>query len=90
MRRRGIDSSGKRSKHLSQYLEQPFDYVITVCDQAAEICPIFRVRAQRIHWSFPDPAAVQGSAAEILAAFERGFEPIKNDASRVFRKRLIP
>ena len=71
MARRGIDISGQRSKHLSEYIKQPFDTVITVCDQAAETCPIFPGKAQRIHWSFPDPATAQGSEAEILAAFER-------------------
>ncbi|MEO8393081.1 MAG: arsenate reductase ArsC [Chloroflexota bacterium] len=71
MRQRGIDISGQRSKHLSEYLNQPFDFVITVCDQAAETCPIFPGSAQRIHWSFPDPAAVEGSDDEILAAFEQ-------------------
>ena len=71
MQRRGNDISGQRSKHLSEYIEQPFDFVITVCDQAAETCPIFPGRAQCIHWSFPDPAAAQGSDVEILVAFER-------------------
>ena len=71
MKERGIDISGQRSKDLSEYLNEPFDYVITVCDQATETCPIFPGKAQRIHWSFPDPAAVQGSDADILAAFER-------------------
>jgi arsenate reductase len=71
MRRRGIDISGQRSKHLSDYLDQPFNYVITVCDQAAETCPIFPGRAQRIHWSFPDPAAAEGTEAEIMASFEQ-------------------
>ena len=71
MRNRGIDISGQRSKHLSEYLSQPFDYVITVCDLAAETCPVFPGKAQRIHWSFPDPAAAQGSDDDILAAFER-------------------
>ena len=65
MQQRGLDISGQRSKHLSEYLDQPFDYVITVCDQAAETCPIFPGKAQRIHWSFPDPAA-----GGDLAAFE--------------------
>lgn len=71
MSQRGIDISGQSSKHLSEYLDQPFDYVITVCDNAAETCPVFPGRAQRIHWSFPDPAAAQGSDADILAAFIR-------------------
>ena len=68
---RGIDISGHRSKHLREYLDQPFDYVITVCDQAAETCPIFPGRAERIHWSFPDPAAVVGSDEERLASFRQ-------------------
>jgi arsenate reductase len=71
MEKRGIDISGQRSKHLSEYLDQPFDYVITVCNQAAETCPIFPGKAERIHWSFPDPAAIEGSDAEMLAAFEQ-------------------
>lgn len=71
MRKRGIDISGQRSKHLSEYLNQPFDYVITVCEQAAETCPIFPGRAHRIHWSFPDPAAVEGSDEEKLTEFEQ-------------------
>ena len=71
MHKRGIDISEQRSKHLSEYLEQPFDYVITVCDQAAETCPIFPGKAQRIHWSFPDPAAVEGGEAERLASFRQ-------------------
>jgi arsenate reductase len=71
MTERGIDISGHRSKHLREYIEQPFDYVITVCDQAAETCPVFPGRAQRIHWSFPDPAAVEGSDEEKLASFRQ-------------------
>jgi arsenate reductase len=71
MRERGIDISGQRSKHLDEFRAQPFDYVITVCDSAAETCPVFPGRARRIHWSFPDPAAVAGSNAERQAAFRQ-------------------
>lgn len=71
MDERGIDLRLHRSKHLNEFLNQPFDYVITVCDNAAESCPVFPGPAQRIHWSFPDPAAVKGSEEEQLAAFRQ-------------------
>ena len=71
MEERGINISGHRSKHLNEYLDQPFDYVITVCDDAAETCPLFPGKAERIHWSFPDPSAATGSEEERLAVFRR-------------------
>lgn len=67
MGERGIDISGQWSKSLDQYLNQPFDYVLTVCDHAAETCPLFPGRAERIHWSFPDPAAVDDPQARLEA-----------------------
>lgn len=71
MAERQIDISHHRSKHLNEFLGQPFDYIITVCDNAAEHCPVFPGNATRIHWSFPDPAAVQGSEEERLNSFRR-------------------
>src|SRR4051794_29291141 len=71
MAARGIDMSGQRSKHLDEYRSQPFDFVITVCDSAAETCPLFPGRAERIHWSFPDPAAAEGTHDERLVVFFR-------------------
>ena len=59
-----IDISAQRSKHLEEYLGQSFDFVITVCDRARESCPIFPGDPERIHWSFPDPAAVEGEEAQ--------------------------
>ena len=67
----GIDHSWARSKSVNEFLGQHFDYVITVCDNANESCPVFPADTERIHWSFPDPAAVEGSETERLAAFRR-------------------
>lgn len=67
----GIDIAHARSKHLCEFLGQDFAYVITVCDQASESCPIFPGSPQRIHWSFDDPSRVQGTDAERYRAFER-------------------
>ena len=67
----GIDLSGHRSKHVDEFVGQEFSYVITVCDNAKESCPIFPGKTQRIHWSFEDPAGVQGSEEERLAAFRK-------------------
>jgi len=67
----GIDIAGNRSKSVDEFAGQPFDFVITVCDSANEACPVFQAGVQRIHWSFEDPAAVEGSYEERLAAFRR-------------------
>ena len=67
----GIDLAGHRSKHVREFDGQHFDYVVTVCDNANESCPIFPGNTERIHWSFPDPAASEGSETERLAAFRR-------------------
>jgi arsenate reductase (thioredoxin) len=69
MEEREIDIRHHRSKHLDEFLQEPFDFVITVCDNAAESCPLFPGPAQRIHWSFPDPAGVEGSEEERLHSF---------------------
>jgi arsenate reductase len=65
----GIDIGGHRSKSADEFLNQTFDYVITVCDNANEACPIFPGEVRRLHWPFPDPAVVTGSESERLAAF---------------------
>ncbi len=67
----GIDISNHRSKSLDEFLDTPFDYVITVCDNANESCPIFPGPARRIHWSFNDPAAAVGTEEEIINEFRR-------------------
>lgn len=71
MREIGIDISGHRSKGVDEFHGQTFDYVITVCDDANESCPTFPGPTKRIHWSFPDPAAVTGSQADREPAFRK-------------------
>ncbi len=73
----GIDISGHRSKCLDEFLGEPFDYVITVCDNAAENCPVFPGKATRIHWSFDDPADASGTEDEQLVVFRRVRDEIK-------------
>jgi arsenate reductase (thioredoxin) len=65
----GVDISGQESKTLDRYLKEPFDYVITVCDDANEACPFFPEAANRLHWSFEDPSKAEGSEEERLAVF---------------------
>ncbi|MAU00537.1 MAG: ArsR family transcriptional regulator [Anaerolineaceae bacterium] len=65
----GFDISQQQSRHMDEFVGQKFDYVITVCDQVREVCPVFPNEPQQIHWSFPDPAAVVGSEADQFAAF---------------------
>lgn len=67
----GIDISSHRSKSVDEFLDKPFDYVITVCDNAKESCPIFPGNVERIHWSFDDPAAFEGMDEEKLTEFRR-------------------
>jgi arsenate reductase len=65
----GVDISGQESKTLERYQQEPFDYVITVCDDANEACPIFPGAQSRLHWSFKDPSKAEGSEEERLAVF---------------------
>src|SRR5215471_12428538 len=71
MRELGIDISGHRSKSVDEFDGQQFDYVITVCDNARETCPVFFGAAQKLHHDFEDPAAVTGSDEQRLAVFRR-------------------
>ena len=77
MRELGIDISGHRSKPVDEFAGQRFDYVLTVCDNARESCPIYPEHANRLHHSFDDPAAVEGDEEERLAAFRRVRDEIR-------------
>jgi protein-tyrosine-phosphatase len=68
----GIAADGLRSKSVDEYLGQTFDFVITVCDDARQACPVFPGVAQSLHWSYQDPAKAEGEAAQ-AAAFRRVF-----------------
>jgi arsenate reductase (thioredoxin) len=67
----GVDITGQESKTLDRYLEEPFDYVITVCDEANEACPFFPGARNRLHWSLEEPSRVEGSEEERLDVFRR-------------------
>ncbi len=82
MKEIGIDISGQRSKSVEEFTSQRFDAVITVCDNARESCPVLPGAPQRIHWSYEDPAAVEGSQEEKLAAFRR----VRDDLARRLRE----
>jgi arsenate reductase len=77
MREVGIDISGQHSKSVEEFLDEEFDYVITVCDNANERCPVFPGRTKRIHWSFEDPAAASGDEAAKLTVFRRVRDQIR-------------
>ncbi len=71
MKELGIDITGRRSKSVDEFAGQKFDFVLTVCDNAKESCPIYPGHANRLHRNFEDPATAQGSEQERLAVFRR-------------------
>jgi arsenate reductase (thioredoxin) len=77
MRELGIDISSHRSRSVDEFTGQEFDYVITVCDNANESCPVFPGRTRRIHWGFEDPAEVKGDEARRMAVFRRVRDEIR-------------
>lgn len=84
MREIGIDISHQRSKDVGSLLGQHIPYVITVCDNAKERCPIFPRTYKFLHWSFEDPAAAQGSHQEKLAVFRRVRDEIAQRIDKEF------
>ncbi len=69
----GLDASWARSKSVTEFLGEPFDYVITVCDQARQSCPVFPGVHESLHWGYEDPAEAEGTEEERLEVFRRVF-----------------
>ncbi len=87
MRELGMDISGHRSKNVNEFEGQEFDYVITVCDNARESCPVFFGKAEKLHHDFEDPATFTGSMEERLALFRRVRDELRRFLSE-FSKRV--
>jgi protein-tyrosine-phosphatase/DNA-binding transcriptional ArsR family regulator len=87
MRERCIDIASRRSKHLSEFIEERFDYVISLCDRVREVCPEFPKHPDLIHWSIPDPARTGSTDKETYPAFQRTAEEL--DARIPFLLELI-
>lgn len=86
MREIGIDIGAQRSKSVDQYSGQSFDYVVTVCDNARDACPVFPAGTSRLHWSFEDPAAAEGTEEQRLAAFRRIRDQIQERVKAFLRE----
>jgi arsenate reductase len=80
MKDAGVDISSQRSKHLDEFAQQDFLFVITVCDSAREACPAFPGALYQLHWSFDDPAAATGTDEEKLNVFRRVRDEIRDQA----------
>ena len=73
----GVDISSAKSKTLERFLQDPFDLIITVCDGANEVCPVFPRAKKRLHWSIDDPAGVIGKPEEVMTAFRKARDELK-------------
>jgi len=87
----GIDISTARPKNVSQFLDQPFDYVITVCGEADENCPLFRGKVgKREHIGFDDPAKATGTDTQLFAVFRRVRDEIRERFTDYYRREIKP
>ena len=82
----GIDISGQDSETLHRYLDEPFDHVVTVCDDANEACPVFPGARNRLHWSFRDPSRATGDDEERLGVFRE----VRDEILARVEKELVP
>ncbi len=84
----GVDISRHTSKSLQEFIGQPFDYVITVCDNAREACPAFPGAANQLHWGFDDPAHAQGTDEEKMREFRRVRDEIQDRLRKFLPARM--
>lgn len=84
----GIDISGNSSDHISRYEGQPFDYVITLCGDANEKCPLFFGGVQRLHMGFEDPPKARGTEEEVMTVYRRVRDEIRRTMRDFFEKEL--
>jgi arsenate reductase len=82
----GIDISSHRSKSVDEFIDQPFDYVVMVCDDSQADCPFFPGGKEYIHHAFNDPAACRGTDEEVLACFRRSRDEIRGWIEETFIK----
>lgn len=73
----GLGHEWARSKSMTDFLDTPFDHVITVCDDAAEVCPVFPGPAVRTHWSIPDPAKARGTDDQVLGVYRATYADLR-------------
>jgi arsenate reductase len=88
MKEDGIDISDQTSKNVSEYRQIDFDYVITVCDNANEQCPIFPSTAKKFHYNFPDPAKATGTEEEVMQQFRNVRDEIKKFSEEFVKENL--
>jgi arsenate reductase len=82
----GVDLSAQQSKTLERYLDQPFEAVVTVCDDANQACPIFPGGKQRLHWSLPDPSTATGSEQQQLQVYRA----VRDQLRQRIERELLP
>jgi arsenate reductase len=91
MKEVGIDLTQSAPKHVDQFINQPFDFVITVCDHAKETCPVFTGRVRhRIHIGFDDPAEAIGTHEEVMVVFRRVRDEIAQRFSEFYTDKIKP
>ena len=89
MKETGIDISSQYPQDVNEFIDKPFDYVITVCDNAKEVCPIFNGEVkQQLHIPFEDPADAKGTEEEVLTVYRKVRDEIKEEFSQFYNQKI--